>query len=111
MIDSHPPLPYYAVIFTSVRADDDTAYALTNDELIAQAELIDGYIGEESARNEFGVSVSYWKDEASIARWKTNVSHLLAQEKGRVQWYERYRLRVCRVDRDYEWKKGEGYVD
>jgi heme-degrading monooxygenase HmoA len=110
MIDSRPQVPYYAVIFTSVRTEVDDKYVDVNDQLVSLAKDLPGFIGEESARNEFGVSVSYWKDLDSIAEWKKNASHIFAQEKGKSDWYERYRVRVCLVERDYEFFKGKGYV-
>jgi len=110
MIDTHPPLPYFAVIFTSVQGEHDPKYLETNDLLMGKAKDIKGFIGVESARNELGITVSYWKSLDSIAEWKSQTDHLLAQEKGRDQWYDRYRVRVCKVERDYEFKKDRGYV-
>ena len=34
------------------------------------AKLQDGYLGIESTRNKIGITVSYWKDLASITKWK-----------------------------------------
>ena len=41
------------------------------------------YVGMESVRvnDGFGITVCYWKDEASITNWKNNVEHQYAQEK------------------------------
>jgi heme-degrading monooxygenase HmoA len=44
-----------------------------------------------------GITVSYWADEESVARWKRDAGHTAAQEMGRSRWYESYALRVCRV--------------
>ena len=60
-----------------------------------------GFLGVESARDTLGITVSYWRDEASIRRWKRDVEHQEAQRLGREIWYERYRTRIARVERDY----------
>jgi heme-degrading monooxygenase HmoA len=62
-----------------------------------------GFLGVESVRGAdgFGITVSYWKDEASIAAWKKDAEHRIAQALGRSEWYTEFRLRICRVERDY----------
>lgn len=70
------------------------------------AELVqdmDGYLGHESARGPdgFGITVSYWRDEASIEAWKRQVEHLGAQARGKAGWYTSYALRVGTVERHH----------
>ena len=48
-----------------------------------------------------GITVSYWKDEASIKAWKANAQHQVAQETGKKVWYADYMLRVAKVERVY----------
>jgi heme-degrading monooxygenase HmoA len=60
-----------------------------------------GYLGVESARDEVGITVSYWVDEAAAAAWKQVAEHLVAQERGRSVWYEHYTVRVATVSREY----------
>ena len=101
MIAQTPSPPYYAVIFTSIRtgADEDyTHTAVLMDELAKQHP---GYLGIESAREEIGITVSYWKDLESISNWKKQVDHQLAQKLGREKWYSQYKTRICVVERDY----------
>lgn len=96
---------YYAVIFTSERTAIEEGYAemaILMEELAKQQE---GFIGVESARNEIGITVSYWKDLESIKKWKQNLKHLVAQEKGRSDWYKSYTTRICLVEREYSFKK------
>jgi heme-degrading monooxygenase HmoA len=62
----------------------------------------DGFLGIESAREQIGVTVSYWRDLDSIRKWKMNSEHRQAQEKGRAEWYKNYKTRICLVERDYE---------
>jgi heme-degrading monooxygenase HmoA len=65
----------------------------------------DGYLGIESARNELGITISYWESLESISKWKNNIEHTLAREKGRALWYKKYQLRICKVERDYGFEK------
>ena len=62
-------LPYYAVIFRSLRTKgDDNNYNETSKQMKALAEKQAGFMGIESYRNEegAGVTISYWKDLESI---------------------------------------------
>ncbi|MCL4126014.1 UNVERIFIED_CONTAM: hypothetical protein GTU68_033852 [Idotea baltica] len=64
-----------------------------------------GYIDFETARDEIGISISYWESLADIANWKANTEHLLAQEKGIKDFYSYYKVRICLVEREYEFKR------
>jgi heme-degrading monooxygenase HmoA len=99
-----PEPPYYAVIFTSVRADDDPAgYAAAAERMVELAREQPGFLGIESARGAdgLGITVSYWTSEAAIRAWREQAEHRLAQEQGRRMWYAEYELRVARVERAY----------
>lgn len=96
-----PKPPYYAVIFTSTLAANTEAYQKASAELEALAESYPGYLGFESAREEVGVFISYWKDLASIKHWKANSIHQEAQEMGKTVWYKNYKVRIAKVERDY----------
>lgn len=101
MIAITPKPPYYAVIFTSVRTDISGDYALMSDLMLSLAKQQKGFLGLESARNELGITVSYWKDLKSIHKWKQNTDHLVAQEKGKKVWYNCYKVRISKVEKDY----------
>ncbi len=97
-----PRPPYYAVIFTSLRTEhDQEAYGNMADAMVAAAAQQPGFLGVESAREDVGITVSYWDSLAAIAAWKKDSAHLLAQQLGREQWYASYKTRICRVERDY----------
>jgi heme-degrading monooxygenase HmoA len=101
MIAQTPTPPYYAVIFTSVRTDGDNGYAEMADRMVELASQQEGFLGVESARNEVGMTVSYWRDLESIRRWKENSEHLFAREKGRKEWYQSFKVRIAKVESDY----------
>lgn len=95
-----PAPPYYAVIFSSVRMTDDNGYAVAAAEMVALAAQQPGFLGFETARQEIGISVSYWSSLDAIQAWKQNVSHRQVQSRAR-DWYKEFRVRVCRVEREY----------
>ncbi len=99
------PAPYYAVIFTSIRTPGDDGYGAMADAMVEAAARQPGFLGVESAREEVGITVSYWDSLESIAAWKRDAQHLLAQRAGREKWYESYKVRICRVERDYDFSR------
>jgi heme-degrading monooxygenase HmoA len=101
MIADTPEPPYFAVIFTSLRTEGDHGYDAMAEAMERLARQQPGFLGFEAAREDLGIAISYWKDEASIAAWKADVRHLAAQEKGRTAWYTHYKTRVARVERVY----------
>jgi len=101
MIATTPAPPYYAVIFSSVRTEIDDGYAVMAEHMVRLAASQPGYLGVESARNEVGITVSYWESLDAIRQWKANAEHLVAQRLGREKWYLAFKTRICLVERDY----------
>jgi heme-degrading monooxygenase HmoA len=93
---------YYAVIFTSTRTEVEAGYAEMAIKMVELAKAQPGFIGMESARSEIGITVSYWESLEAIKNWKANMEHLEAQEKGRTAWYKNYKVRIAKVEREYE---------
>jgi len=93
---------YYAVIFTSKQQEDDRGYQKMAEQMETLAKQQPGYIGIESAKETIGITVSYWKTLDAIKNWKENSAHLFAQEKGKSDWYSWYKVRICKVEREYE---------
>jgi heme-degrading monooxygenase HmoA len=100
MFAQTPEPPYYAVIFTSVRTDIDNGYSDMAKRMVELASSQKGFLGVESAREEIGITVSYWRDLESIKKWKENAEHRIAQQKGHDQWYKAFKTRVALVERD-----------
>ncbi|PCE62944.1 antibiotic biosynthesis monooxygenase family protein [Sediminicola luteus] len=97
--------PYYAVIFTSTRNDGDQGYAEMAQKMEALAQEQPGFLGMESAREQLGITVSYWENIQAITQWKKQLDHVDAQRKGRSTWYSGYRVRICKVEREYSFGK------
>jgi len=74
-------------------------------KLRPQLEKIDGFISVERFRSitdpEKYLSLSFFRDEAAIEQWRNLQSHRAAQDKGRREIFEDYRLRVAAIIRDY----------
>jgi heme-degrading monooxygenase HmoA len=81
------------------------------DEYLAHAralrphlERIDGFIDNErfASRRTEGrlLSLSIWRDEKSVIRWRIHSGHHVVQEKGRFEIFADYRLRVGEITRD-----------
>ncbi len=99
-----PAPPYYAVIFTSTRTNDDAeGYEAMAQRMVELASEQPGFLGIESVRGDggIGITVSYWASSESIRRWHEVAEHRQAQALGRERWYSDFRLRVCRVERAY----------
>ena len=102
MFSNTPPPPYYAVIFSSVRTTDTKGYSEMNARMNALALEQDEFLGMENAESEIGISISYWNDLESIKQWKANLDHRNAQEEGKKRWYSHYKVRIAKVECDYE---------
>ena len=101
MIARTPQPPYYAVIFTSIRTGVDSGYEVVAQRMIELAAEQPGFLGVESAREEIGITVSYWASVEAIAAWKRHAEHQIAQERGKQDWYRAYKTRICKVEREY----------
>lgn len=93
------PLPYFAVIFTSKLSADAERYDEMAEKMFALAKKQEGFLGLESARSSIGITISYWKTLESIESWRKHIEHQKAIKKGKEEWYEEYKIRVCSVVR------------
>jgi len=98
-----PAPPYYAVIFTSQRRDGDDGYHATAERMVQLAQQQPGFLSMDSVRGDdgVGITVAYFRDEASIRAWKQHTEHAEAQRRGRADWYAAYEVRVAKVERAY----------
>ena len=74
-------------------------------ELRPQLDHIDGFISIERFQSLVDpgkmLSLSFWRDEAAVRRWREHAEHRAAQRAGRDDIFADYRLRVAHVVRDY----------
>ena len=90
--------PYYAVIFTTKASANNEGYEDMAARMFELAQQQDGFIAFESARQEIGITVSYWRDLDLIKRWRGHVEHREAQRLGRELWYDSFELHIARVE-------------
>lgn len=95
-----------AVIF-EVEANPEyrQAYLDIAAELRPQLEATDGFLSIERFESLSTpgkiLSMSFWRDEAAVRRWRNVESHRQAQRAGRNRLFNDYRLRIAAVIRDY----------
>ena len=102
----------FAVIFEVVpkesRWEDYLAYAKA---LRPELEKIEGFLDNErfESRSRKGclLSLSLWRDEKAVIRWRTLEHHHKVQEKGRFEVFEDYHLRVGEITSDTDPPKGQ----
>lgn len=95
-----------AVIFEAVPANGKwNEYLDIAAQLKPELSRIEGFVSIERfqslADSKKVLSLSFWRDEASIARWRNLELHRAAQRKGRATVFDDYRLRIAVVERDY----------
>lgn len=73
-----------------------------------ELEKVDGFISVERfqslTRKGKYVSLSFWRDEAAVARWRAHLGHQQAQSLGKSGIFRDFRIRVASVLRDYALK-------
>ncbi len=96
----------YAVIFeVTPTVEGKQTYLEIAANLREFLEGRDGFISVERFQSLVDenkiLSLSFWRDEASIQKWRNLLVHREAQQAGRQQLFKSYRIRVAKVERDY----------
>lgn len=107
MLANTPEPPYYAVIFSNYRTEVEEGYGDMAEKMSELAAQQPGYLGMESVRNGLGITISYWESLDAIKNWKANAEHLVAQRLGREKWYQSFKTRICKVEREYGFERKE----
>src|SRR3954454_22949370 len=95
----------FSVLF-EVRPQDDRwdAYLGFAKLLRPELERVDGFVDNiryrSLTREGWILSLSGWRDEKAVVRWRTTVRHHEIQKKGRGEILSGYHLRVGQVTRD-----------
>jgi heme-degrading monooxygenase HmoA len=96
-----------AVIFEFSAAEGRFAdYKALAEGLGEEVRKIDGFLSIERFQSISDparfVSLSFWRDEEAVRKWRNLQKHRAAQKHGRETIFESYRLRIASVLRDYE---------
>jgi heme-degrading monooxygenase HmoA len=95
----------FAVIFeVQPRSDRWETYLGLAGALRPELVAVDGFIDNvrygSKRREGWLLSLSTWRDEKALIRWRTNAPHHAAQEQGRSKVFRDYHLRVGQVTSD-----------
>lgn len=95
-----------AVIFEFTAADGRFAdYKALAEGLGDELRNFDGFISIERFQSisdaQRFVSLSFWRDDEAVRKWRNLQKHREAQAQGRGGIFSAYRLRICQVLRDY----------
>jgi heme-degrading monooxygenase HmoA len=98
------------ILFRSKLADtagDD--YAQMAAEMDAHARTFDGFIDVKAYTAGDGerLTVVWWRDEESLAVWRNDVRHRVAQQTGRTRWYAYYKMDVAEVIRQKDFVRDQ----
>jgi heme-degrading monooxygenase HmoA len=99
----------HVVIFEVVPHEDKAhRYFDLAAKLRPELEKIEGFISVErfeslTNKGKF-VSLSFWRDDEAVKRWRTHLEHQAAQQEGKQQVFKDFRIRVAEVVRDYSLK-------
>ncbi|KAK9319538.1 hypothetical protein V1517DRAFT_332186 [Lipomyces orientalis] len=101
--------PYYVVIFTSLMHAHSKEYGETSSEIYGLAQGQPGFLGFDSVRDAGGqgVTISYWRTLDDVTNFRKIATHRQAQQRGRDAFYERYEVRVAKVEKEYAWRRKE----
>jgi heme-degrading monooxygenase HmoA len=106
----------FAVIFeVHPKPDQWDSYLDYARLLRPELERIDGFIENERfaslRRPGWVLSLSIWRDEKAVVRWRTSARHHEVQQKGRVQVFCDYHLRVGEIVADNQLPPGQSLIE
>ncbi len=97
--------PYYAVIFTNLQTNDAEGYSAMAETMERLARQQPGFLDFEQAKENIGITISYWESLDAITCRKANLDHLEARKIGKERWYEWYKIRICKIEREYSFQR------
>ena len=99
---------HYAVIFTAHKTVITEDYKAMSAALDVAIQKSPGYLGQDHVGDHTTITVSYWKNLESIQIWRQHTEHLVAQRLGKQEWYDSYTVRICKVERAYQFDRTLG---
>jgi heme-degrading monooxygenase HmoA len=90
------------ILFRSrLRPEAGADYGEMAEEMLSTAKTMPGFIDFKSFKAEDGerISIAWWEDRETLAKWRDHERHQIAQQTGRAKWYEYYKIEVAEVER------------
>jgi heme-degrading monooxygenase HmoA len=96
----------WVVLFISKKRDHSTEYLESLNKMIEKVKKIPGFVHIQSFENNLNqnITVSYWKNRASINEWGRDNDHIEAQKRGIVSWYSKYQILTCKIQDYYDFR-------
>ncbi len=99
------------IVEFELRAGAEAEFETALHQMQEQVKQYDGYLGETSCRildnKKKIVTLFYWRDRESIRAWRNDPQHLEIQHLVREKIFARYKIRVCELEREYEWTRSK----
>ena len=94
--------------FATLPGQEERNRALVT-RLLVDAATIDGFLSKETflSRDNAGkvVTLSYWRDAASLRTWMRHPAHRQAIALGREELFTRYSIQLAEVVTDKSWER------
>lgn len=84
---------------------DAPAYQAVFEQMLKEVSMLSGFRGIEGFSGEDGseLAVAWFDSDEAIAEWKQHPDHLVAQERGRREFFKSYEITIADTDRQYGW--------
>lgn len=93
-----------ALIRTTLRADADAAaYDALNARMFALVQEMPGFLGASgfASPDDGEISLIRFASLEALRAWKEHPEHLVAQARGKAEFYTAYTIEICEVVRAY----------
>ncbi len=99
------------IVEFELRTGMESEFETASQHMQEQVKKYDGFLGEDPCckldnENTF-VTLFYWRDRESMKAWREDRVHVITQNLGREKLFAWYKIRVCELEREYEWEYPE----
>ena len=99
------------IVEFELRAGAESEFEFALKLMQEQVKKYNGFLGETPCysldNNKKFVSLFYWRDRESMKAWRDDPEHVKIQHLARKKIFAWYKIRVCELEREYEWARSE----
>ena len=99
------------IVEFELRAGAESEFETALQQMQRQVRKYDGFLGEAPCcrlnNGKKFVTLFYWQDRQSIKAWREDPEHVRIQNLARKKIFAWYKIRVCELEREYEWECSE----